>query len=486
MTTEDVIVLTTDPDVITCTEGARTVVVTDVITSVITPVGGEVTVTVSVSVMTSETGLVGGGVEVVVVVGVAGWIAVCAVYDFLDTHLPQLKGNVDLWLAVSNGDVNLVVGDCDLTVQVDIVQNSAISVRVVGHGTGAEIAATADIAQAGHDLVAREAEELVVNVTLHVRTVAKAGTNGLLSLVDLGNELVEEGCGVHLAEKSLTVLRVITTTESLLRTVVHNGNVLAQQDISEGVLEGCVVGTGVQPPLVVMVVDEHGLLRQIVTVLGQFSQFVLDVSHGGLLLEDISECVVHGVVQHSSNGRDVRENVVRVAVESLAESVNTSRLDEAGPEVLGHLNNSVDADGVKIVGLDQIADPVVELRTDIGVLLLEIGQTGKTAVLNFVLVVPVVDDAVVVVVIAAVEGLEHRKVVHIALLVAHVVSNHVNNNPDVSGVACSNKVLEILGCAKTLVDAVKILRPVSVVALFGVGNDGADPDGIETHALDVV
>jgi len=74
-------------------------------------------------------------------------------------------------------------------------------------------------------------------------------------------------------------------------------------------------------------------------------------------------------------------------------------LAELAPEALGDLRDSVNSDTVEVVVSNEVTDPLLERRSDVVVILVQVGQVGQTAVLNVLLVVPVGNLAVVVVVV---------------------------------------------------------------------------------------
>jgi hypothetical protein len=85
---------------------------------------------------------------------------------------------------------------------------------------------------------------------------------------------------------------------------------------------------------------------------------------------------------------------------------HTGRLAILLPEILGDLRDSVDSDTVEIVLLNEVLDPVLEVAPDVGLVLVQIWQVGKPAVLNLSRVVPVSDLAPGMVVLLLVERVD--------------------------------------------------------------------------------
>jgi hypothetical protein len=67
------------------------------------------------------------------------------------------------------------------------------------------------------------------------------------------------------------------------------------------------------------------------------------------------------------------------------------------PEALGDLRNGVDTDTVETILFHEILDPALEVSADIRVILIKIRKTGKTAVLDLPLVVPIIDVTITMV-----------------------------------------------------------------------------------------
>jgi hypothetical protein len=210
---------------------------------------------------------------------------------------------------------------------------------------------------------------------------------------------------------------------------------------------------------------------------------VLDVTHVLARAKHILDGVVHGVVEESGDVTLVGSDVSRVAVEVLSHLEDARGISELLPEVLSNFGNGVDTNTIEVVRGDEVLNPVLELATDPLVVLVEIGKIGKTAVLNLLLVVPVGDLAVIVVVFS--------RVVRCDLSVigtdgGNVVSNNVYHHPDAHIVSSRDERLEVISSAEVGVDLIPVAGPVAVVSGVEVVDDGADPDGVESHAFDVV
>lgn len=93
------------------------------------------------------------------------------------------------------------------------------------------------------------------------------------------------------------------------------------------------------------------------------------------------------------------------------------------------------------------------------------------------------NGAPVMVVLFLVERIIDAKVF---IKIAHVITNDIDHDPDVSGVTSGNEVLEVLFRAEVIVQLVKVSTPVSMVTSIAIVNDWGNPDGIKAHTLNVV
>jgi len=177
-------------------------------------------------------------------------------------------------------------------------------------------------------------------------------------------------------------------------------------------------------------------------------------------------------------------NVSWISVEAFSHLEDSCCLSILSPEVLGYLWDGVDSDSIELKVLDQLVDPTLELIANPIVLLLEIGKTSEPAVLDLTLVAPVVDGAVIMIMICAVEW------VHLTPVVAwnwcHVVGNNINHNIHSFSMGSSNQALQIVVGTKVVIGLSPIFGPVSMITICPVVDDGRNPDCIKSHAFDVV
>lgn len=208
----------------------------------------------------------------------------------------------------------------------------------------------------------------------------------------------------------------------------------------------------------------------------------LDVVHGTTGLEYASDGVVHRIVQDAAKGALVTSTIVDISVKDLSDGINSCRLGVLRPEGSRDFGDSVDSEPVETVVGNNLVCP---LEKGVGgglVLLVEIRKSGKSAIFNLVLVIPVTDLAVGMVVAGAVEGVDLAEIVADR---SDVVGNHIEHDPHAGVVVGLNEFLEIGDGTEVGVDVVPLSGPISVIASWVVDWDWRDPDSIEAHALDV-
>jgi hypothetical protein len=232
-----------------------------------------------------------------------------------------------------------------------------------------------------------------------------------------------------------------------------------------------------------VVVDKHskGIDITEVTLFNIVS--VADIIHGFSTSKDISNGVVHWVVEQSCEVILIGTHVGRVSVEALSHLEDAGGLTILLPEVAWHLWDGVNSDSIEAVLLDDTTNPALEVGADEIVVLVQIWQVGQSAILNLSLVIPVGDLAVSVEVIGRVEWVE------LAVVLAdwtNVVGHNIDHHPDALGMGSFHELLQVVLGSKVGVDGFPVTSPVSVVSTIGVVHNWGDPNGIESHSLNVV
>lgn len=276
---------------------------------------------------------------------------------------------------------------------------------------------------------------------------------------------------------------VVTTSVGLLRTIVIEWNTSGGESENKCVFEHLLIAVLVQESGIVVVIDED-------TKSGWVSEFLVyllnssgDSLHGLVTSENILDGVVHWIVEKTGNEVLIWADVVRVSVEALSHLENTSGISILLPEVLFDFRNGIDSNTIELIGVDQVFDPVLEISSDVSVILVEIWEVSKSAVLDLPLVVPVYDITFVVVVLGLVEWVDLAEV-HANW--CNVVGDNIDHDVHVLGVSCFDEVLKIIIGTEVIVGLLPIGGPVSVITITVVVNDWGDPDGVEAHTLNVI
>jgi hypothetical protein len=115
--------------------------------------------------------------------------------------------------------------------------------------------------------------------------------------------------------------------------------------------------------------------------------------------------------------------------------------------------------------------------------LVEIWEVSKSAVFDLSLVAPVCDLAIIVIVLRLVERVDFAEV-HTDW--CNVVGDNIDHDVHVFIVSSFDEVLKILIRTEMIVGLLPIGSPVTVISITVVVNDWGNPDGVETHTLDVI
>ena len=220
--------------------------------------------------------------------------------------------------------------------------------------------------------------------------------------VDSSDLLIEVRVSLHVLPERLSVLGIVATSVVLLCAVVGEGDSAGSEceNLSLSQTSG-VVAVSVQETSVVVIVDEHTKGVDVGEVLSLSIIATTDAIHGFVSSENVGNGVVHWVVEEGSEGSLVGSNVGGISIEALSHLENARGLAILIPEVLADFWDRVDANTIEAVLVDDSLNPVLEVLSDIAVVLVKIGKAGETAVLNGALVIPV-NIAVVVVVLSLV------------------------------------------------------------------------------------
>lgn len=276
---------------------------------------------------------------------------------------------------------------------------------------------------------------------------------------------------------------VVTTSVGLLRSIVIEWNTSGGESKNKRVFEHLLVVVLVQESGIVVVIDED-------TKSGWVSEFLVDLTnstsdslHGLVGTEHILNCVIHWVVEKTGQEVLIWRDVVRISVETFTHLENTSRISILLPEVWFDFRNGINSNTIELIGVDQVFDPVLEISSDVIVILVEIWEVSKSAVLDLSLVAPVCDLAIIVIVLSLVERVDFAEV-HTNW--GNVVGDNIDHDVHVLIVSSFDEVLEILVRTEMIVGLLPIGSPVSVISITIVVNNWGDPDGVETHTLDVI
>ena len=178
----------------------------------------------------------------------------------------------------------------------------------------------------------------------------------------------------------------------------------------------------------------------------------------------------------------IRSYICRVSIEAFSHLEHSCRFAILRPKVSWYFWDCINSDTIEAILLNDAFDPVLKVATDVVVVLVKIWQISQSTVFDRILIIPV-DITWAVVVRALVERVD---LTIVSADWSNVVSNNIDHNPDTLFVGCRNESFEIIFGAEVLIDIFPICGPVSMVAWLFIFHDWRDPDGIETHARDVI
>jgi uncharacterized membrane protein len=275
----------------------------------------------------------------------------------------------------------------------------------------------------------------------------------------------------------------LTTSKALLTSVVVEGDTSGCKSISKGALKEFLVWLSIKESGVVMIVNKDTESINILEGALLFSPSLADCFHWFLVHEDVSDCVVHWVVKKTVDVVLVVTNIWVNTIEAFSHLEDSSRLAVLSPEILRYFWDCIDSDTIESVVLDEILDPGLKVASYKWVFLFEIWEISKSAVLDLVLIIPVIDLTLWMVVGSLVEGIDSWEIISNW---SNVVSNNVNHYPDSHWVSCVNHVLKSSIASKVLVSFLPVCSPVSMESTSSIVNNWRDPDCVEAEVLDVL
>ena len=218
------------------------------------------------------------------------------------------------------------------------------------------------VAIGGHDqhVAERVGEKVFHHVPLNV--VETPALSCLSSLVDCAHKLIHVTLGIHGVPETLTIGRVVSPAESLLITVVEEGDASGREREGNSVLEARLGVPDRQETSIVVVIHE-GAKDVNVDNSRVFELLVTrpETIHRLSTAIDISQREEHRVVEQGCQVVLVVTNVVRITVEGFSHLEDARCIAILFPEGLGHVRHRVDADTIEVESAHCLTDPVLEI-----------------------------------------------------------------------------------------------------------------------------
>jgi len=99
-----------------------------------------------------------------------------------------------------------------------------------------------------------------------------------------------------------------------------------------------------------------------------------DTIHALTIGPNVLDGLVHRIIKKPRDVVLIVGHIVGVSVEALADGINPSSGCVLTPEVFGYFGNGIDSDSVQVVCFNEIFDPVLEILSYIGIVLVEVRQ----------------------------------------------------------------------------------------------------------------
>lgn len=155
-------------------------------------------------------------------------------------------------------------------------------------------------------------------------------------------------------------MRISSSSVELFSTIVGKWNTSGGERKCHSLLQASlVVSMIVKETRIVVVIDKDTEGIDILEVLGLLVISVTDVVHGFRATEDITDCVVHWVVEKCSQMVLIRSYVCRVSIEAFTHLEHACRFTVLRPKISWDFWNSVNPDSIEAILLNDALDPVL-------------------------------------------------------------------------------------------------------------------------------
>lgn len=263
----------------------------------------------------------------------------------------------------------------------------------------------------------------------------------LSGIVDFSGHLVEVSGGVHILPEGLSVSWVVATSVGLLRSIVVEWDTLSSQSEHKSSSEHIWVIVLIQESGVVVVVNEDTKSIKVLEMTLLLLPSSRDLLHRLLSSEHVLDGIVHWVVEKPSDMILIRTDISWVTIEAFSHLEHSRSLSKLAPEVFWDLRDGINSNTIEAEVSDEALDPVFKVTSDVVVFLSKIRKTSESAVLNLLLVAPVIDITISVVVLLLVQRVNLGKVVTDW---SDVVGNNIDHHVNSFIVASLDQVLEVI------------------------------------------
>lgn len=237
-----------------------------------------------------------------------------------DRSLKRAFWNINFGFTVGENYVDAIFNSLAVIIRVEDVANGITFIeRVISN---VALLLTRLVGKSYHKLTFRVSNERVVKVILDVRGVPDLGL--LARRINLSDDLIKVRLLVHLSPERLTVSGIVATTIILLRPIVDKWDTSGCHGEDDSAGESDSVSISVEETSVVVIVYEDTKGIDVAEFTVFLIEALLDGGHTFTTLPDIFDCVVHGVIEQTSQVILIRTNIVRVSIETLTHLENSS------------------------------------------------------------------------------------------------------------------------------------------------------------------
>jgi len=191
-------------------------------------------------------------------------------------------------------------------------------------------------------------------------------------LIDCSHEFENIVITIEVSPHNLTILGIVAAGETLFTAIVKEGDTSCSKGKSKSTLKESLISISVEESGVVMIINKKTKGIDILEGFLVWGPPIWNGAHWLAIGEDISNWIVHRVVEKSRDIILIVSNITIKAIEALSHLEDSSWLTILLPEVFGNLWNGINSNSVKSVLGDKIVNPIFQILADKRIALVKI------------------------------------------------------------------------------------------------------------------